>query len=99
MFVGLQGPQGCGEFSHPPKYDIAEILGKTTLCDGFVAYLSEKMSIKAAVLSLDGTSRSVPESDVQICITPTRIWKLLLLNIQTIIYYLAEDHLEHMIPN
>ncbi|WVQ70262.1 uncharacterized protein L199_008488 [Kwoniella botswanensis] len=38
LFVGLQGPQGCG---------------KTTLCSGFVQYLKEKKGLKAAVLSLD----------------------------------------------
>ncbi|WWC61287.1 uncharacterized protein I303_103868 [Kwoniella dejecticola CBS 10117] len=38
LFVGLQGPQGCG---------------KTTLCSGFVQYLKEKKGLTAAVLSLD----------------------------------------------
>ncbi|WRT66968.1 uncharacterized protein IL334_003933 [Kwoniella shivajii] len=38
LMVGLQGPQGCG---------------KTTLCSGFVEYLKNEKSLKAAVLSLD----------------------------------------------
>ncbi|WWC69610.1 uncharacterized protein I206_103553 [Kwoniella pini CBS 10737] len=38
LFVGLQGPQGCG---------------KTTFCSGFVQYLKQKKGLTAAVLSLD----------------------------------------------
>lgn len=50
LFVGLQGPQGCGKF-----VILAELIpGKTTLCDTLVARLKETFGLSTAVLSLDG---------------------------------------------